>query len=291
LPGGQEKLMRKIADCLSCLILIALAVGCAAQVAPIYPKAEGIAIHVSPGTVSTWTETAAQDFLIPNSQVFITGRGSDAAKYFGLLGAAVSRSQNEAAVAAAEDGLRLNFAPRLAQLLNLTIASRPPATRFAVVQTADRAQVTVLPSAKLALADDYLARLSFRLTVRFNDATTSAATKKEYFYYHGGGKPLSGPDDWLGDGADAVRKASDEAFASRADVLLDDIAGDFSGAFDTDKQRFIIYSVVGSEGKNGRALLLKDYPNHLAIAPMNRERALKGVVVVLPRRSIVLQPT
>jgi hypothetical protein len=276
---------------LGALLAIAMSpILAAAQVILTYPRAEETRIFVSPDTVSTWTEVAAQDYLIPNSQVFITGRGSEGTKYLGLLGVAISRSQNESAMGPAADRLRLNFSGELTSALKEAISLRPSTPKFIVADSTGAAMLTLLPSAKLTVSEDNSARLSFRMTVRFVDAITNAEVKKEYYYYHGGGKNLAGPDSWSEDDASSVKKSSEEAMTRLADVLLDDLAGVFSDAYDPAKPRFANYSVVGFEGKQARALLLKEYPDHLALAPLFRDRPSRGVVVILERRSIVLQP-
>ena len=276
---------------LGAMLAIAMSpIPAAAQVILTFPSAEETRIFVSPDTVSTWTEVAAQDYLIPNSQVFVTGRGSDGTKYLGLLGVAISRSQNESATGVAADRLRLNFSGEMTRALKEAISSRPSTPKFSVADSAGAALLTLLPSAKLTVSDDNSARLSFRMTVRFVDAITGSEVKKEYYYYHGGGKNLAGPDSWSDDNANVVKKSAEEAMTRLADVLLDDLAGAFSGAYDPAKPRFANYSVVGFEGKSARALLLKEYPDHLALAPLFRDRPSRGVVVILERRSIVLQP-
>ena len=281
--------MFKILNCLSNLVLMLVSAGVAAQAVPTYPKSETTNIFASTDTVSTWTEIAAQDYLIPNSQVFVTGQGSDGAKYFGLLGVAINRSQNESATGPAADSLRLTFSSTLTQALNVAISLRPPVPKFNIVGVAEAAQLRLLPSAKLTVSDDNSARLSFRLTVRFIDAAINSETKKEYYYYHGGSRKLAGPDSWSDDHASPVMRSSEQAMALLADVLLDDITGAFSDAFDPAKQRFVNYSAVGSKGIVARALLLKEYPDHLALAPLFRERPTRAIIVILERRSIELQ--
>ncbi len=272
-------------------VLLLLSAGVAAQTVFTYPSSATISVYSSNDTVSTWTETAAQDYLIPNSQVFITGRGSDGAKYFGLLGTAVSRSQNESAAGGAADVLRLNFSAELTRALQGAIAARQAPAQFVLAESPQAAQLKLLPSAKFTVAEDNSARLSFRLTVRFVDAISNSEVKKDYYYTRGGVKSLTGADSWSADNAEAVRKSSEEALTRLADVLFDDVAGAFASAFDADKQRFATYTVVGYDGKPIRALLLKEYPDHLVIAPLLRgERPIKSVVVILERRAIVLQP-
>jgi hypothetical protein len=158
-----------------------------------------------------------------------------------------------------------------------------------MVGSGEVAQLRLLPSAKFSVSDDSSARLSFRLTVRFSDAITNSETKKEYYYYHGDSRKLAGLDSWSDDHASPVIRSSDQAMAQLAEVLLDDIAGAFADAFDPSKQRFANYSAVGSSGKVARALLLKEYPEHLALAPLLRERPTRAIIVILERRSIELQ--
>lgn len=281
--------MSKILTCLSSLVLVLISSVGTAQVVLTYPKSESTNIFVSTDTVSTWTETAAQDYLIPNSQVFVTGQGSDGAKYFGLLGVAINRSQNESATGSAADSLRLNFSNTLTQALNAAISSRSPVPKVKIVATTEPAQLRLLPSAKLTVSEEGSARLSFRLTVRFIDAITNSETKKEYYYYHGDSKKLAGPNSWSDDHASPVIRSSDEAMALLADVLLEDIGGALADAFDPAKQRFANYSPVGTKGKVARALLLKEYPDHLALAPLLRERPTRAIIVILERGSIDLQ--
>lgn len=93
--------MFRLPDWLSSAVLVLVATGAQAQAVPTYPKAASTAIFVATETVSTWTETVAEDYNIPNSQVFVTGQGSDGAKYMGLLGVAIARSRNESATGTA----------------------------------------------------------------------------------------------------------------------------------------------------------------------------------------------
>ncbi len=270
--------------------LAAILAGCAAPAPAVFPKSDSTRIYVSADTVSTLTETAAQEYLIPNSQVFITGRGSEANKYFGLVGVAISRSQNESALGPATETLKLNFSDGMVQALNARIAARAATQSFAVIDAADSAQLRILPAARFVVGDDNAARLSFRFTVRFKDGNTNSEVKKEYLYARAGSKYLSGTDSWSAANASAVRKASGEAMAQFSDVLLDDLGGIFAGAFEAEKQRFVNYTVVGLNGKTIKALLLKEYPDHIVISPLLREQPLRNAVVILERRAIVLQP-
>jgi hypothetical protein len=272
------------------LAVALIVTGCAAPAPAAYPKSERTSIYVSADTVSTLTETAAQEYLIPNSQVFITGRGSDANKYFGLLGVAISRSQNESAAGAATESLKLNFSSGMVQALNGRIAARGNTQTFSVIESAQSAQLRVLPAARFVIGEDNTARLSFRFTVRFKDANTNSEVKKEYVYAHAGYKTMAGPESWSAENATAVRKASEEAMGQFSDVLLDDLTNTFTGAFDTDKQRFINYNLIGINGKPVKALLLKEYPDHLVVSPLFRDQPLRNAVAILERRAIVLQP-
>jgi hypothetical protein len=227
--------------------------------------------------------------LIPNSQVFITGRGSDGTKYLGLLGVAISRSQNESVVGTATESLRLSFSADLARILKDRIASRSLSARFGVIDTPDGAQTILHPSAKLTVSDDDSARLSFRLTARFTDAITNSDVKKEYYYFHGGYKPIPSLSSWSEDNAKPIKAVAGEALAVLSDALIDDIGGSYSSAFDQDKQHFVTYTVVGFPGRVARALLLHDYSDHIAIAPLIKDRPNKNFVIILERKSIVLQ--
>src|SRR5437764_1356175 len=96
--------------------LAAVTVACATK-SVVYPEFKGApTVSVSKDTVSTMTETAAEDHLIPGSQVFVAGKGG-AGKYFALLGVAIDKARNEASVSGAEEALRMTFDRQLSEAL------------------------------------------------------------------------------------------------------------------------------------------------------------------------------
>lgn len=192
-----------------------------------YPESDKVTFYVSPDTVSTWTETAAEDYLVPDSQVFITGRGPGAHRAFGLLGVMVDRWTNSSAASAAESSFRLNFVPTLSTALRRKIADRSYAEKLIQVESERDAQLVLLPSAKLKVSEGGVADLSFRLTVRIRDHGTDGG-KKNYFVGEEGTRPIVGTGSWAESGAAALRTSADRAFETLADTLLDAIEVDNS---------------------------------------------------------------
>ncbi len=190
-----------------------------------YPESEKISMYTSAGTVSTWTETSAEDYLVPSSQVFITGRGLGAAKGLGLLGVFADRMKNSATASAAEPYLHLNFARALSSALRMKIADRPYTQKFVQVESDNEAQLILLPSAKLTVSEDGNADLSFRLTVRIR-SQQSGTEKRDYFYRESKPRPLTGSGSWSENESAALLDSADTAMAMLSDTLLDAIESD-----------------------------------------------------------------
>ena len=272
------------------IIVLVLLAACTTTAPPILPKADRVSMHVASGTISTLTEAAAEDFLIPESQVFVSGRGFSLLLP-GLVGAAIStqvnRSRNQSAVAAAEDSLRLSFVDELKTALRSRIASLASTNRYFVTESLENSQIVLLPSAKLTVADDDLADLSFRMTTRFTDAITRADTRKEYFYIHGERRSVGGLNGWSNDDAKPLKQVAARAMVQLSAALIDDIDGSLSRAFESADQRVLTYQFGGPNGKPLQALLLKEYLDHVVVAPKFADRPARGMVVVLERQLLL----
>ena len=242
-----------------------------------YPNSPTITISVSSEAVSTLTETAAEEHLVPNSQLLISGRGIGASNYFGLLGIIVDRSKNSSSVAGLEENLRLSFTEGLSQAMSERIAIRGADANRKLIT--DNAQVVLLPSAKLSVAGDGLASLSFRLTVRTGGET------KNLFYVVNQPKPVAGDGSWSDGHSKAIREASALAFARLSDVLLDDMTGEFAGAIAAPKKTFVAYRASDGVHPYYAAFLFKEYGEYLAVGSCFGRR-MGDFVTVLEHDSI-----
>ena len=259
-------------------------------------------MYVSPDTVNVWTEVPGDQRLIPDSQVFVGGRSSSwlfgyaGGLVAGAIGAGVgaaidvaANSGKESAASSARSGLQINFSKDLSTILKDKIASRSVGDRLSMVDAGDNAQLTLLPSAIVQLLDNRSARLEFRLTVRFTDAITNSPVRKTYYYLHAESKPVAGPGSWTEDDAKAFKAIAAEALAKQTDVWLDDVLEGFAAASEPAKQRFVTYTII--PGKQIRAVLLREYQEYIAVAPVIRglrDHTAWGVVVILERGSVVM---
>jgi hypothetical protein len=198
-----------------------------------YPDSGTITLFSSTDTVSTWNETAAETYLIPNSQMFVSGHGGNGGTmggvFGGLVGALVGihadRSKNSAAVARIEDGLRLTFNQQLSDAVKAAINAHPSPGRYAEVNTKKDARLLLLPSATLVLSKDDMTTLTFRLTVRNHDQQNGNGASTNFFYTIGEKRPLDGPGGWTENQSKAIRDSASIALAKLSSALLDDIEG------------------------------------------------------------------
>lgn len=265
----------------SSLLQLAFAVGLLGSWsahAAVYPSSPTITISVSNETVSTLTETAAEEYLVPNSQLLIAGRGVGASNYFGLLGVIVDRSKNSASVAGLENDLRLSFSEGLSRAMDEAIARRGADAKRKLVT--ENAQVVLLPSAKLIVSGDGIARLTFRLTVRTEGDT------KNFFYVVPEPKPVSGTSSWSENHSKAIREASVLALGRLSDVLLEDMSGEFGSAIAAPRKSLVAYQSGDGVYPHYAAFLIKDYGEYVAVGSCFGRR-VGDFITVLERTSIV----
>lgn len=196
-----------------------------------YPASEAITLHASTDTVSAWTEIPAGDYLIPASHIYVGGRGTGTAGgvLFGLGGNLVvmqsDSSGNAKKVADVEDDLRLTFSRTLSNALKDQAGSRANPARYVESDDSKAAQLNLLPSARLAVSDDAMATLVFRLTVRIHDLPGGKESTKNFFYSVGKRLPVAGPGSWSENHAQAVLDAAAIGMSKLCAALLDDIEG------------------------------------------------------------------
>lgn len=269
------------------VLSMSVLVGCASKpvVYPEYQKAP--TISVSNETVSTMTETPAEDYLIPGSQVFVAGKGG-ASRYLALVGVAMDKSSNESAISGNANAFRVTFKDQLSQALKLAGENSGHEPPIAVVESGG--DVLMLPSARLVLRDDSNADLSFRVTVRFKDLASGDEGRKEYFYPYGL-RPLAGEGGWAQNNSASFKQASGQAMGRLALVILEDLAGRYRETIKPANQRSVRWKpLVGETVVTG--LLLKDEPDYLVVMRTMREppAAATGVIGVMPKSNIRLQP-
>ena len=198
-----------------------------------YPESQTIKLFPSTDTVSTWTETPAEYHLIPDSQVFVTGRGGNAGNVGGLFGGALGavigvqmdRSGNAETIAKIEQALSLKFTQQLSAALKATAATRTNPHSYVEVAAENEAQLSLLPSATLTLKPDGQTMLSFRLTVRIHQAQGTKEATRNFFYLVGKTRPLEGTESWTEGQSKAIRSAASVALANMSSALIDDIEG------------------------------------------------------------------
>ena len=138
-------------------LLLPLA-ACTATKAPVYPKATPLTIVVSKGTVDLNTEVPGDDYLIPDSQVFVGGRNSKVtsavASGFGVIGAAIgmsiNRTRNASGLEGTEDLFRLNFANLQADAF-LRAAENRAAGRYAPMKAKTAPHLVFIPHVRVEL--------------------------------------------------------------------------------------------------------------------------------------------
>lgn len=204
-----------------------------ASAAGTYPTTEVISLYSSIDTVSTWSETDAEAYLIPNSQVFVQGKaggGSSTGGVFGgalgaLVGVAADRNSNAKAVAATEHDLALSFQQQMADALSVSIVERQKTERYKRVVTAKDAQLLLLPSAVLIAKSNGQWALSFRMTVRVHKDSNAQEITKNFWYAVGKMRDLTGPDSWTENHSQQIKDAATIAFNKLSAALLDDMEG------------------------------------------------------------------
>jgi hypothetical protein len=255
------------------LVLLGPTIGLTASAAG-YPDTEKVTMYVSSGTVSTWTETTAEDYLVPESQVFIAGRGLGASNYLGLLGVLIDRSHNASSTSVVEAALRQNFAQMLSGILKSRNAASSQADRYVQVQLQDTAQLTLIPSAKLSVADDGLAMLSFRLTVRAD------GDKKEFFYIVSERRPVLGPNSWSDQSSKVLVDVASVALTRLTDVLFDDMTGAFASSIASGQKTFVAFRSNDKKFPYYGSQVLKEYPDYVVTTSCGSRQMVKFFTVI-----------
>lgn len=268
-------------------LMLALALAACASTPTQLPEfKQPPSISISKETVSTFTEVPAEDYLIPGSQVFVAGKGG-AGRYLALLGMAIDKARNESQVGASADALRVTFDEQLAQALK-TQGEKSAWQRPVTVLPAG-GDVLVIPAARIVMREDESkADLSFRVTMRFNDAASGSQGRKNYFYVYGI-RPLSGPGGWAADNGALLKQAASEAMGPLAKVILDDLAGSYRASAEPGQERLIKWKPLTSE-QVFTSVVLREEPGYYILRPRFKDRPVIGVVVIAPKQLVRLEP-
>ena len=207
--------------------------GCATQNIVKYPEYKSVAtISASTGTVSTVTETQPEDYLIPDSQVFVSGRGSDGTvgSMFGAVGVLIStsidRSRNKSAVGEAASSLRLKFDSELMAALKQNLSREPYASKYQALPSDTTSDIKLLPSARFVVQKDSKSGLFFQLVARFKDPVRGVEGRKTYSYSIGEFRGFSGGDGWTDNNSALFKEAANRAFERLSLDFLQDLAGE-----------------------------------------------------------------
>ena len=263
--------------------------GCATQKVVNYPEYKSVAtISASTGTVSTVTETPAEDYLIPNSQVFVSGRGSDGTvgSMFGAIGAVIStsidRSRNESAVGDAAPSLRLKFDSELTEALKQNLAREPYVSKYKTLPSDNASDIKLLPSARFIVQKDSNARVSFQLNARFKDPVKGDEGRKAYSYSREEHRKFSGENGWADKNGARLKEAAHRPFERLSLVFIQDLAGEFDAQIATGKQQLIRWHIEGST-QLVTSVLLREYPDYFVVVPMLNDKPNMSLITIVER--------
>jgi hypothetical protein len=263
----------------SVILCLGVLSGCA-TISATYPEyKQAPTLAVSDGTVSTATETPAEDYLIPDSQVFVAGKGG-ASRFLALLGVAIDRSRNESSVSGQADALRLKFKDQLEAALRRA-SSTSSIFKGGVNVVAGDADLLLIPAARLVVRDDSRADLSFRVTVRFKDPASGNEGRKNYWHVYGI-RPLTGEGGWTDNKSSLLKSASDEVMNRVAQVIIEDLAGGYRDRLDPSKQQRIRWKALTGD-QVATSILLKEEPGHFIVAPLLKDQPARGIVLIVPK--------
>jgi len=243
--------------------------------------ARTIRIDASAGTVSTFTETTAGDHLIPDSQVFVGGRGG-ASRWFGLLGVAIDAGKNAAVAGDAASALRVKFDATVVKALK-ALESQNSLPEARLVLSSDPYDLKLLPSARFNMHDDSQADLSLRVTARIRNAGREET--RNYYYAVSGLRPLVGAGSWTENNGESFRTQSEAGIERLTEAVVQDAAGRFSEARTPDKQRKIKVTFLAT-GLTVDAVLLGQTEQTLIVIPVLRDRPMTALVQVFDRGAV-----
>lgn len=247
------------------LVLAAsMLVGCANPQFYKYPDYKStVKLGVSEETISTFTETPAEDYLIPNSQVFVSGKGKAVSSNLfavgGVVGAlaavAIDHSLNASEVDNVESNLQIKFDAELTDILKSTAFRQSHILRYEVVQTNETPDITLLPSARFVAQPDSHVGLTFRVTARARSHASGKDGDKNYYYTPIEHHAIAGEGGWADNRAALFKQTASKALSRIAQTIIEDVSGTFNAKLLPERRHIVV------SGDN-KSILLAEYPEY-----------------------------
>jgi len=260
--------------------LLAILSGCATTPQIItYPVFhESIDIHVSKETVSTWTETPANDALMPDSQVFVAKKSGGFSLLGGAFGIAIQRSGAESQAADASNGLSLYFD----ELVKNKLSAMELNPKVNLVDIEESTSFKLLPSVRFEIDKKGQALLSVRLTSRYLIPDEKLVTK-DYLLLVDESRPLEGNQGWFGT-SKRFEKTVHLAFETLVQTFYEDVTRRLPAANDPTLKR----ATVQFEGyKNPlEAVVLNEGTKYTAIATLYRANPIRNAITIVPNSKL-----
>jgi hypothetical protein len=248
-------------------------------------------VFVSAGNISTSTETPAEDYLIPDSQVFITGQGRPSALgglgglIGGMIAVEVSRANNAGMAIDAAESLKMRFDSTLKEALRKAIANEKTPINFRVEDN-EPADLVLLPYARLISGSDKSVAAAFQVNLRNTKGGTNRPARMKYVFSSVETHPfMDGSSGWADQKSEPVRKAAEKAFDALARVVLADMSGAGFSVPAADKRKMIRWKAAGTNGVKG--ILLAEFPDYLVIAPAPKDWPIPGIISVVDRALVI----
>lgn len=280
------------------LFAIALLTACANGNKVItYPNVTTLSFAVSTGTVDVDTEVPVYDYLIPQSQVFVSGRDSKVASAvgsgFGLIGLAASiginRGRNAAGLDGTEELFRLNFASSLREAFQFTGEKRSQ-KKYAPAPLKAVAALTLIPSARFNFREQEDAYVSHHVKVNFVDPALGEATGKEFLYVDFQARNMLGSNGWAEEGAKAFKAAGYKALPILAEIIQDDIDGKLMSTAQAAATQVRELKIKSLTAEPFRVAVLREYPDEIAVARFFGGNISNRTVLIYERSAIELKP-
>jgi hypothetical protein len=248
-------------------------------------------VFVSAGNISTSTETPAEDYLIPDSQVFITGQGKPGALgglgglIGGMIAVEVSRANNAGMAIDAAESLKMRFDSTLKEALRKAVANEKTPINFRVEDN-EPADLVLLPYARLITGFDKSVAAAFQINLRNMKTGTNRPARMKYVFSGVETRPfMDGSSGWADQKSEPVRKAAEKAFDALARVVLVDMSGVGFLVPAADKRKIIRWKAAGTNGVKG--ILLAEFPDYLVVSPAPKDWPIPGIISVVDRALVI----
>jgi hypothetical protein len=253
--------------------------GCATHYEPIIvPEYSGtIKIFSSSDTVSTTTEIPAGDYLVTNSQVFVSGR-SDLSKHLGLLGIIIDQSRNSVEFDNDTETLNVKFDEILSGIMHNQILDK----EFKVVTDVASSNLILLPSAKLIVNSSDAAQIEFRLTVRIIDPISNIQSTKDYYFFNGKSLPITGNNSWSSEMGANLLNYSQFALKNLIKSASFDLFGNHKNYSDIKSRKYVYLKFPYSE-KPMKVILLNEFDDYLVVSNENNGVMVQSTVLVVSK--------